>query len=327
MLRGPAIQYNGASPVLRPPLELRCCQCPRHHLSPLAHCIATLLPPCCPALQCRLCLTDVFSSATSYSGQGRVLATKHTLQLRPGEAVVQVAWQTLNEGGSGFHSGSRGAATAVAAAAAVLTSERVLLVSERLAVVAVATIPSELGSPASCLWMGPALLVSTSCGQVVQACWDGKLVHLCSLLSRSEGGGAGLLGALADRLLVGTKASGASAAERTEVSGRGIGVLQPQLLGWASLAGRRILPGGTDRVRQELRALVGSYDASHLSAPPLERVAAAGFPDIAAAVAARSDFPAITAAHKMVFRAAAGDWSGLVALVLRDWEASACHPK
>ena len=59
------------------------------------------------------------------------------------------------------------------------------------------------------------------------------------------------------------------------------------MLGWASLAMRHLAPGGTARVRQELRTLVSSYDASQLGVAALERLAAAGFADVAAAVAAR----------------------------------------
>ena len=76
-------------------------------------------------------------------------------------------------------------------------------------------------------------------------------------------------------------------AARAEVSGRAISILQPLLLGWASLAQRRLVPGGAARVRRELRTLVASYDASQLGAAALERLAAAGFADVAAAVAAR----------------------------------------
>lgn len=164
-------------------------------------------------------------------------------------------------------------------------------------------------------------------------------MHLCSLLNS---GPPALLGALADRLLIASRATGtgqhgralvcaccpadlclsvghavpagrvcghavlpcaaaaghweaakrsvscpARAAGRAEVSGRGISALQPLLLGWTSLAMAKLVPGGAARVRRELRALVSSYDASHLGAAPLERLAAAGFPDVAAAVAAR----------------------------------------
>ena len=283
-------------------------------------------------------------------------------------------------------------------------------------------------------------------------CWDGKLAHLCSLL---QGAPPALLGALADRLLIASRATPAGAAGwrhgggggggrrgwhapldapplclpaslvslcgargnpsahsppslfslpalagRVEVGGRGVSLLQPLLLGWASLAQRRVLPGGATRVRRELRTLVASYDASQLGVEVLERLAAAGFADVAAAVAARwaalaralllsrlddpwrafcgglgfcgglsvapervwrhpvpahlplvpptrpsalpqpqllrlapsplrpcsSDSPAITPAHKAVFRAAAGDWQPLLALVLSDWEQSGYHP-
>lgn len=76
-------------------------------------------------------------------------------------------------------------------------------------------------------------------------------------------------------------------AGRTEVCGRAVSVLPLLLLGWASLAQRHLVPGGAPRVRQELRTLVASYDASQLGPAALERLAAAGFADVAAAVAAR----------------------------------------
>jgi hypothetical protein len=71
------------------------------------------------------------------------------------------------------------------------------------------------------------------------------------------------------------------------VGGRGVNILQPLLLGWVSLVQRHLLPGGAVRARRELRTLVASYDASHLGVTALERLAAAGFADVAAAVAAR----------------------------------------
>ena len=199
-------------------------------------------------------------SAVTYSNKSRVLPVRATLPLRQGEALLQVAWQSLMPGGAteaaSFHSGCEGAGSAAAACAALLTSQRVLIVNERLAVVASAAIPSDMGLPVSCLWMGPALLVSTSTGQVggagldwtacavqtgswnpalglsgllrcmvealgapqqrppvllhvlqvLQVCWDGKLVHLCSLLN---GSAPALLGALADRLLIATRANAA----------------------------------------------------------------------------------------------------------------------
>lgn len=154
-----------------------------------------------------LCLAEVSPNAVTYSNKARLLPVRASLQLRSGEAVVQVAWQSLMPRDSSFHSGCEGAGTVAAACAAVLTSQRMLIVNERLGVVASASVPSDLGLPVSCLWMGPALLLSTSTGQVLQVCWDGKLVHLCSLLGSSP---PALLGALADRLLIATRAPGSS---------------------------------------------------------------------------------------------------------------------
>jgi len=101
-----------------------------------------------------------------YSNKSRMLPVRASLVLRPGEAVLQVAWQTLVPADGSFHTGSEGAATAVAAAAAVLTSQRLLVLNERLGVVASASMPADMGLPVSCLWMGPALLLSTTTGQV-----------------------------------------------------------------------------------------------------------------------------------------------------------------
>lgn len=59
--------------------------------------------------------------------------------------------------------------------------------------------------------MGNLINVTTVCGllvvcvQVLQVCWDGKLVHLCSLLQSAAA--PALLGALADRLLIATRGS------------------------------------------------------------------------------------------------------------------------
>lgn len=269
----------------------------------------------------RLCVTDVAQSSGGYVGKARVLAARATLRLLPSETVVQVAWQPLIEYSSGFHTGSEGAGCGAAAAVAVLTTGRVLLATERLRPLASAALPADGGAPVSCLWVGPALLVTTTSNQVLHVCWDGRVVHLASLLG---GPPPALLGALADRLLL---ASRRDPGGRTEVAPRGFCPLQPMVEGWVTLAALRLLPGGAARVRRELRALVCSYDASQLSARVLGSVAAAGFPDIAAAAAARSESSTVTPGHVAVFRAAAGDWDALVALVMQEWEASQYHPK
>lgn len=133
--------------------------------------LSSLSTPSLP-LSCRLCLAEVSPSAVTYSNKSRVLPVRATLPLRPGEALLQVAWQSLMPAGAeagSFHSSCEGAGSAAAACAALLTSQRVLIVNELLSVVASAAIPSDTGLPVSCLWMGPALLVSTSTGQVSRA--------------------------------------------------------------------------------------------------------------------------------------------------------------
>lgn len=117
----------------------------------------------------RVYLVDVPRTGPGYGGsasQPKGLPAKQSLQLRPGEALVQVAWQTLSEPTSGGYHTGNSPPGAAACAAALLTTQRCLIVDERLRVVAAASLAPDLGVPVSCLWVGPALLLSTSCNQV-----------------------------------------------------------------------------------------------------------------------------------------------------------------
>lgn len=269
-------------------------------------------------------LTDVTQGALSYGAQARTLASKQSLQLRPSEALIQVAWQTLMNPAAGFHAGCPGAATARPCAAAVLTSERVLVVDDKLRVLATAPFPSDVGIPVSCLWLGPALLVSTSTNQVFCMQWEGGIAHMASLLS---GPPVTLVGALADRLIVAARGDGPGLlAGRAEVATRGFAVLPPMLVAWSSLGARGILPGGMERARREMRTLLASYDATQVPVAVLDAMAAAGFADVAAAAAARSELPAVTPERKAALAAAAGDWTPLMDLVVAELEASDTFP-
>lgn len=97
----------------------------------------------------------------------------------PAPCPPQVAWQSLSEPGGGYHT-RNAPPPAAACAAALLTTERCLLVDPRLRVIAAASIAPDLGLPVSCLWVGPALLVSTSCNQVRSSCdMPAALAVLC----------------------------------------------------------------------------------------------------------------------------------------------------
>jgi hypothetical protein len=235
--------------------------------------------------------------------------------------VVQVAWQTLLDPGAAFHAGRPGAAAALPCVAAVLTTQRVLLLGPRLQVVASGSIPGDLGAPTSCLWVGPALLLSTAANQVLHFTWEGGLCHVASLLS---GPPVVLVAALADRLVLAAAAPGGG---RTEVAPRAFAVLPPMVAGWAGAAAAGVLPGGAPRARAALRALVASYDATQLPAAALDALAAAGFADVAAAVAARSEAAGVTPARRAALAAAAGDWGPVVGLVTAELEAAEHHPQ
>jgi len=278
-------------------------------------------------------LTDVSQGGGGGGGtqHARSMASKNLLKLRPSEALVQVAWQVLmpsspkeaTVGAGTFHAGCPGASSALACAAAVLTSERALIVDDHLCILAAAAFPSGGGVPVSCLWLGPALLVSTSVNHVVHVQWDGVVTHVASLFS---GPPVVLAGALADRLILAARSDNGGglaglAAGRTEVATRGFSVLPPMLMGWSGLAARGVLPGGADRARREMRVLIASYDATQVPVPVFEAMAGAGFADVAAAAAARSELAGVTTGRKAALAAAAGDWDPLVRLVTSELEA------
>ena len=265
----------------------------------------------------------------------KVLQARSSIQLFSTEAVVQMAWQRLADPSQEFNTSTPGADNAAASALAILTTERVIILSERLAVLATGPLPGDAGPPVSCLWVGPALLVSTAGGQVLHVGWDGRVHHACSLLSVTSP--VTLTGALADRLLLastinlapggaGSMVGLGSGQWRAEVSSRAFSPLLPMVEAWTSLAPRGWLPGGRVRLGRELRTLVGSYDASQLPVQLLEQIATAGFPEIAAAVARNSESLTVTPAHIAAFEAATGEWDVLINVIVKEWEDSVWYP-
>ena len=133
---------------------------------------------------------------------------------------------------------------------------------------------------------------------------------------------------MADRLVLAARGEGPGLlAGKTETATRGFSVLAPMLVGWAGAAARGVLPGGSTRARREMKILLSSYDASQLPVFVLDAMATAGFADVAAAAAARSELLAVTPARKAVLAAAAGDWSAVVDLVEAELETSEWAPE
>jgi len=300
----------------------------------------------------RVCLYNVTQASGGAGGTGyygslassqqnsttnlKVLQARSSIQLFSTEAVVQMAWQRLTDPSQEFNTSTPGAGNAAASALAILTTERVIILSERLAVLATGPLPGDAGPPVSCLWVGPALLVSTAGGQVLHVGWDGRVHHACSLLS-GVASPVTLTGALADRLLLastinlapggaGSMVGLGSGQWRAEVSSRAFSPLLPMVEAWTSLAPRGWLPGGRVRIGRELRTLVGSYDASQLPVQLLEQIATAGFPEIAAAVARNSESITVTPAHVAAFEAATGEWDVLINVIVKEWEDSVWFP-
>ncbi|GER30860.1 transducin family protein [Striga asiatica] len=141
------------------------------------------------------------------SADGHYIPTKAEgrkfIRLKVNETVLQVQWQeTLR----GFVAG-------------ILTTLRVLIVTADLDVLA-------CSSAKSLLWLGPALLFSTSTSVNVLG-WDGKVRTILSTL---------LLGALNDRLLlVNTTEINVRQKKKFEIKNCLVGLLEPLLIGFATM--------------------------------------------------------------------------------------------
>jgi hypothetical protein len=274
-----------------------------------------------------LILSDVSQSslsAGSGGGGGALAKARHVLKLRLSEAVVSITWQTLTDPTENFHLGCEGASIALPCVAAVVTTERVLLIDDRLRILASSNFAGDMGIPMSSLWVGPALLVTTSANQVMHVRWDGQVDLVASLLS---GHPMVLLAALADRLVLAARGDGPGIlAGKTEVATRAFAVLPAMLVGWAGAVAKGWLPGGSARARKAMKTLLASYDASQLPVKVLDVMASSGFADVAAAAAARSELVAVTPARKAALAAAAGDWTAVLLLVANELENSEWHP-
>ncbi|GAB2282582.1 hypothetical protein Dimus_017121 [Dionaea muscipula] len=141
---------------------------------------------------------------------------KH-IKLKVNEIVLQVHWQGTLRG----------------YVAGILTTQRVLIASADLVILASSSTKFDKGLPSfrSLLWLGPALLFSTSTAISVLG-WDGKVR---TILSTSMAN-AVILGALNDRLLVANATEvNPKQKKRIEIKSCLVGLLEPLLVGFATM--------------------------------------------------------------------------------------------
>ncbi|PSS21303.1 Actin cytoskeleton-regulatory complex protein [Actinidia chinensis var. chinensis] len=155
------------------------------------------------------------------NGDGHYIPTKgegkKTIKLKVNETVLQVSWQETLRG----------------YVAGVLTTQRVLIVSEDLDVLASSFTKFDKGLPSfrSLLWVGPALLFSTTTA-ISMLGWDGKVRTILSISMPT----AVLVGALNDRLLL-ANPTGVNPRQKkgVEIKSCLAGLLEPLLIGFATM--------------------------------------------------------------------------------------------
>eukprot|EP00878_Enallax_costatus_P005037 GHUV01005297.1.p1 GENE.GHUV01005297.1~~GHUV01005297.1.p1 ORF type:complete len:1446 (+),score=421.24 GHUV01005297.1:301-4638(+) len=242
------------------------------------------------------------------------VACQHSLQLQPNERVVSLSWQSMTQ---------HEPLEPHQCAAAILTTQRLLLVSGDLTLLA--AIDASCGSVGlsnaitSYLWVGPALLYMTVGGQVMQLTWTGQTQHMASVASYPP---AVLGGALADSLLL-LRQNPATGEQ--EVASRAVGLLQPQVLGWTSLASCGLLPRGLNTARAALQALLEAFDATHVTSGMLWALIQGWCGDVAAALASHA--ADVEPSVQMAANAAAGRWPAVVSALRAEHERSIFYPK
>ena len=270
---------------------------------------------------CVLAASHGYSSMNS-NAPTKAAVPKASYQLPQSAAVVQFAWQSLVDPAGEFHSDMPGAADAAACLLAVALSDRVVFLNDRLEHISTCLLPEDVGSAVSCLWVGPSLLVSTSNNQVMYVSIDGTSHHGCSTMM---GPPVTLLAATGDAIMY-VYASGGNAGAAIESASRAWDPVPMMMLGWAQLAEKSILPGGTPRARKSLLSLISSYGSTKIPTGVLEALATHGFSDLSAAAATCSELPTMSDARKNMFQAAARDWDPAVSALLTEYEESEYYP-
>ncbi|KAH7851414.1 hypothetical protein Vadar_011283 [Vaccinium darrowii] len=145
-------------------------------------------------------------------GEGR-----KAVKLKVNEIVLQVCWQETLRGN----------------VAAVLTTQRVLILSADLDILASSSAKFDKGLPSfrSLLWVGPALLFSTTTS-ISMLGWDGIVRTILSISMPN----AVLVGALNDRLLLANPtAINPRQKKGVEIKSCLVGLLEPLLIGFATM--------------------------------------------------------------------------------------------
>ncbi|CAL2273516.1 unnamed protein product [Prunus armeniaca] len=158
------------------------------------------------------------------NADGHYIATKSegkkSIKLKLNEIVLQVHWQETLRG----------------YVAGILTTQRVLIVSADLDILAGSSAKFDKGLPSfrSLLWVGPALLFSTTTAISVLG-WDGKVRTILSISMPY----AVLVGALNDRLLLANPTEiNPRQKKAVEIKSCLVGLLEPLLIGFATMQER-----------------------------------------------------------------------------------------
>ncbi|CAI8609244.1 unnamed protein product [Vicia faba] len=165
-------------------------------------------------------LIQGYTLSTS-AANGHYISTKSdgtkSIKLKRNEIVLQVHWQETLRG----------------YVAGILTTHRVLIVSAALDLLAGTSTNFDKGLPSfrSLLWVGPALLFSTSTGVSILG-WDGKVRPILSISMPY----AVLVGALNDRLLLASPTEiNPRQKKGVEIKSCLVGLLEPILIGFATM--------------------------------------------------------------------------------------------
>jgi hypothetical protein len=140
--------------------------------------------------------------------------------------------------------------------------------------------------------------------QVMQLTWTGQVQHMASVASSPP---PLLAAALTDSLLL--LRQNPITGER-EVASRAVGVLQPLVLGWTSLASCGLLPKGLNTARAALQALLEAFDATYVTSGMLWALIQGWCGDVAAALASHA--ADVEPSVQLAANAAAGRWSAVV---------------
>lgn len=165
-------------------------------------------------------LIEGYRLSTS-TANGHYISTKSdgkkSIKLKRNEIVLQVHWQETLRGN----------------VAGILTTHRVLIVSAALDVLAGTSTKFDKGLPLfrSLLWVGPALLFSTTAAVSILG-WDGKVRPVLSISMPY----AVLVGALNDRLLLASPTEiNPRQKKGVEIKSCLVGLLEPILIGFATM--------------------------------------------------------------------------------------------